>query len=47
MQRHEVDGAAAGRGPASERSKALLDAKAIDVTLQIGLQKDKALAEVR
>jgi tripartite-type tricarboxylate transporter receptor subunit TctC len=47
MQRHEVDGRCGWSWTSLlSRSKALLDAKAIDVTLQIGLQKDKALAEV-
>jgi tripartite-type tricarboxylate transporter receptor subunit TctC len=47
MQRHEVDGRCGWSWTSLlSRSKALLDAKAIDVTLQIGLQKEKALAEV-
>ena len=47
MQRHEVDGRCGWSWTSLlSRSKALLDAKVIDVTLQIGLQKDKALAEV-
>jgi tripartite-type tricarboxylate transporter receptor subunit TctC len=47
MQRHEVDGRCGWSWTSLlSRSKALLDTKAIDVVLQIGLQKDKALTEV-
>jgi tripartite-type tricarboxylate transporter receptor subunit TctC len=47
MERHEVDGRCGWSWTSLlSRSKALLDNKQIDVTLQIGLQKDKALLDV-
>src|ERR1700730_14395758 len=47
MERHEVDGRCGWSWTSLlSRSKALLDAQQIDVTLQIGLQKDKALLDV-
>jgi tripartite-type tricarboxylate transporter receptor subunit TctC len=47
MERHEVDGRCGWSWTSLlSRSKALLDGKQIDVTLQIGLQKDKALLDV-
>jgi len=47
MERHEVDGRCGWSWTSLlSRSKALLDGKQIDVTLQIGLQKDKALSDV-
>jgi hypothetical protein len=47
MERHEVDGRCGWSWTSLlSRSKALLDRKQIDVTLQIGLQKDKALLDV-
>jgi tripartite-type tricarboxylate transporter receptor subunit TctC len=47
MQRHEVDGRCGWSWTSLlSRSKALLDTKQIDLTLQIGLAKDKALPEV-
>ena len=47
MQRHEVDGRC-GWSWASLRSRnaSLLDNKEIDITLQIGLKKDKALQDI-
>jgi tripartite-type tricarboxylate transporter receptor subunit TctC len=47
MQRHEVDGRCGWSWTSLlSRSKALLDTKQIDLTLQIGLAKNKALPEV-
>ena len=47
MERHEVDGRCGWSWTSLlSRSKALLDNKQIDITLQIGLQKDKALPDV-
>jgi tripartite-type tricarboxylate transporter receptor subunit TctC len=47
MERHEVDGRCGWSWTSLlSRSKALLDSKQIDVTLQIGLQKEQALADV-
>jgi tripartite-type tricarboxylate transporter receptor subunit TctC len=47
MERHEVDGRCGWSWTSLlSRSKALLDSKQINVTLQIGLQKDKALLDV-
>jgi hypothetical protein len=47
MLRREVDGRCGWSWTSLlSRSKVLLDGNAIDVTLQIGLQKDKALAQV-
>jgi tripartite-type tricarboxylate transporter receptor subunit TctC len=47
MERHEVDGRCGWSWTSLlSRSKALLDSKQIDLTLQIGLQKDKALSDV-
>jgi tripartite-type tricarboxylate transporter receptor subunit TctC len=47
MERHEVDGRCGWSWTSLlSRSKALLDGKQIDVTLQIGLQKDKGLSDV-
>jgi tripartite-type tricarboxylate transporter receptor subunit TctC len=47
MERHEVDGRCGWSWTSLlSRNKALLDGKRIDVTLQIGLQKDKALLDV-
>jgi len=46
MERHEVDGRCGWSWTSLlSRSKALLDNQRIDLTLQIGLQKDKALPE--
>src|SRR5204863_6887278 len=47
MERHEVDGRCGWSWTSLlSRSKALLDNQRIDITLQIGLQKDKALPDV-
>jgi tripartite-type tricarboxylate transporter receptor subunit TctC len=47
MERREVDGRCGWSWTSLlSRSKALLDNKQIDITLQIGLQKDKALGDV-
>src|SRR5215510_6738704 len=47
MERREVDGRCGWSWTSLlSRSKALLDGKQIDITLQIGLQKDKALPSV-
>jgi hypothetical protein len=47
MERHEVDGRCGWSWTSLlSRSKALLDNKQIDITLQIGLHKDKALPDV-
>jgi tripartite-type tricarboxylate transporter receptor subunit TctC len=47
MERHEVDGRCGWSWTSLlSRSKALLDTKQIDLTLQIGLAKDKALPDV-
>jgi tripartite-type tricarboxylate transporter receptor subunit TctC len=47
MERHEVDGRCGWSWTSLlSRNKALLDNKRIDLTLQIGLQKDRALPEV-
>ena len=47
MERHEVDGRCGWSWTSLlSRSKALLDRKQIDIPLQIGLEKDKALADV-
>src|SRR6267154_1565337 len=47
MERHEVDGRCGWSWTSLlSRSKALLDNKQIDITLQIGLQRDKALPDV-
>ena len=47
MERHEVDGRCGWSWTSLlSRSKALLDGKQIDIPLQIGLEKDKALADV-
>lgn len=47
MERHEVDGRCGWSWTSLlSRSRALLDGKQIDLTLQIGLRKDKALADV-
>jgi len=47
MERHEVDGRCGWSWTSLlSRSKALLDTNAIDLTLQIGLKKDKALPDV-
>jgi tripartite-type tricarboxylate transporter receptor subunit TctC len=47
MERHEVDGRCGWSWTSLlSRNKALLDTNAIDLTLQIGLKKDKALADV-
>jgi tripartite-type tricarboxylate transporter receptor subunit TctC len=47
MERHEVDGRCGWSWTSLlSRSKALLDSKQINVTLQIGLQKDKGLLDV-
>ncbi len=47
MERHEVDGRCGWSWTSLlSRSKALIDNKQIDLTLQIGLQKEKALPEV-
>jgi tripartite-type tricarboxylate transporter receptor subunit TctC len=47
MERHEVDGRCGWSWTSLvSRSKALLDRNQIDVTLQIGLHKDKALLDV-
>ena len=47
MERREVDGRCGWSWTSLlSRSKALLDGNQIDITLQIGLQKDKALASV-
>jgi tripartite-type tricarboxylate transporter receptor subunit TctC len=47
MERREVDGRCGWSWTSLlSRSKALLDNKQIDITLQIGLQKDKALRDV-
>jgi len=47
MERREVDGRCGWSWTSLlSRSKALLDSKQIDITLQIGLQKDKSLPDV-
>ena len=47
MERHEADGRCGWSWTSLlSRSKALLDNQRIDITLQIGLQKDKALPDV-
>jgi len=47
MERHEIDGRCGWSWTSLlSRSKALLDGNKIDVALQIGLQKDKALRDV-
>jgi tripartite-type tricarboxylate transporter receptor subunit TctC len=47
MERHEVDGRCGWSWTSLlSRSKALLDGKQIDLTLQIGLRKDNALTDV-
>jgi tripartite-type tricarboxylate transporter receptor subunit TctC len=47
MERHEVDGRCGWSWTSLlSRSKALLDTRQIDLTLQIGLAKDKALPDV-
>jgi tripartite-type tricarboxylate transporter receptor subunit TctC len=47
MERHEVDGRCGWSWTSLlSRSKSLLDNDRIDITLQIGLQKDKALPDV-
>src|SRR6516165_124964 len=47
MERHEVDGRCGWSWTSLlSRSKALLDGKQIDIPLQIGLEKDKALPDV-
>jgi hypothetical protein len=47
MERHEVDGRCGWSWTSLlSRNKALLDTNAIDLTLQIGLTKDKALPHV-
>jgi hypothetical protein len=45
MERHEVDGRCGWSWTSLlSRSKALLDNKQIDITLQIGLQKEQGVA---